>query len=804
MTWDVRCRQHSALVVFAVCGACLCGPRAASAEEEMSCVSCPDGLFLNQSSLLCATCPANSRVPDPANASSVLACACAAGYANDSAACAPCALGRYKGTLGNATCATCPVNTNTTAAARVSLDECRCAPGFFLHASLCSPCAAGYFKGHVGNEACAPCPVDTFCPEQSIAPVPCVGNSSRLVEGGVEMRDCLCRPGYFTEDGVDRTCHPCPVGTFNALLDQTNCSGCPAGTVNTQQAADDASDCISCGANAAAPAGSSDATACVCNLGYAGEPGAVCVACAAGKFRSNMSEYICRECPVNTYNAELHVYSIESCLACPANTSTTHRTGSGSQLDCVCQPGYRTDTDDASARQCAQCGPGRFQPSHNATICSECAAGTHSAAPAASSMGSCVGCAPGSFAASVASGFCELCPADTWQDLRSIDAPSQRCERCPRNSSSVVTGSFNVSSCECAAGLRLADDSFSASGAENADVYGCVLCDAGNYCPGLGASLACELNSWSGDGVSPGPCSACAANSFAIAAEEMSSAGMCQCVAGAEGLADRNCSLCAAGSFQPCDFSHQQAHAAMHSASCALLLSSMGVRSAATATRCEPCPANFYSDAPGAASCIACPGNASSAAGSDSRLRCRCDASFTGEDGGACAMCPADAFCNGGLTHPCRLYSNSPADSDSADDCVCKAGFYSRNSTSPCLKCAENTYCPGGQTVHLCPLNSSSPLGSKVAEQCLCGPGTWRGCVDGRNADGDCEVDYSVGCFLCDAGDICVNSTLLQCPEHSTSLAGSDEGADCACNGGYFNVDKHEHVQNESTGHTHR
>ena len=121
-------RQHRALVVFAVCGAWLCGARPASAEAEMSCVSCPDGLFLHQSSLSCASCPANSRVPDPANASSVLACACA----NGSAACATCALASYKPALGNATCAACPANTNTTAVARVALAECLCAPGFFF------------------------------------------------------------------------------------------------------------------------------------------------------------------------------------------------------------------------------------------------------------------------------------------------------------------------------------------------------------------------------------------------------------------------------------------------------------------------------------------------------------------------------------------------------------------------------------------------------------------------------------------------------------------------------------------------
>jgi len=437
------------------------------------------------------------------------------GVCHTSAACAPCNLATYKPALGNATCAACPANTNTTAVAHVALAECLCAPGFFfrkfipqtvttfvnvapgcgvnqdaacpasasssgvdasrgindnlqslfythestsarhwfrvdlqaardivhivfynrndccrdrangghirvgssptweenavcatLDASAiqtraceasgqyvfivlpmgratlnfaqfrvfsaiivvipgqiiddCPPCAAGSFKGHVGNEACAPCPVDTFCPVQSVAPVPCVGNSSRLEVGGATQFDCLCRPGVFTEDALSRTCRACPVGTFNALFDQSDCTACPAGTVNTRQASDDAAACIACGANAAAPAGSSDAVACACNVGFAGEPGGVCVACAAGKFRSNLSEYICQECPANTYNAELSVVSIESCLACPANTSTTNRTGSGSQLDCVCRPGFRTDAEDASKRQCAECGPGRF------------------------------------------------------------------------------------------------------------------------------------------------------------------------------------------------------------------------------------------------------------------------------------------------------------------------------------------------------------------------------------------------------------------------------------------------------------
>ena len=189
--------------------------------------------------------------------------------------------------------------------------------------------------------------------------------------------------------------------------------------------------------------------------------------------------------------------------------------------------------------------------------------------------------------------------------------------------------SFNVSSCVCERGFRLADGSF-VGGREDADAYGCVLCHAGNFCPGNGTSRTCPLNMWSAVRVNAGPCDACAVRSFAMADAGMRSPDMCQCVAGAEGTADNNCSLCAAGSFQPCDFSQRRAHSARHNASCMAQATALGNRSAATTMRCEPCPPNFYSDASGADSCSACPANASSPARSEARSRCRCNAAFTG------------------------------------------------------------------------------------------------------------------------------------------------------------------------------
>ena len=821
-----RWRRALSVLLWTACVACLCGGRAA----EMTCRACPDGSYLNQTAVSCAECPAHSRVPGPANASSVLACECEAAHTPSATACEPCALASYKGALGNVSCTLCPANTNTTARGGVALAECLCAPGFFLDASACAPCAAGSFKGHVGNEACAPCPVDTYCPAQSIAPVPCVGNSSRLTEGGQTVRDCLCLPGFrytgpaarktasktypttalvltteadgyilieskvanyvdtwddegytvrvksseaqshgrngalwdgqsgppffigepykfehfnpwgyygatrfkgvagaltlldmgrdilptsmvlqarmtanigfapglfkiyasntpedwtatntetwiqlyhqsvtatysstgstqfdvttdtayqyyalhilntvsqpqlflaewdiigtSTEDDFSRMCTPCPVGSFNAEFNQTACSACPQDSFNSHRASSNVSACLACDPNAAAPEGSSRSTACRCNVGYAGGFGASCVACPAGRYASldlplplvydfaamstlqewrayartfatianfeymnpstlgiygahareasityvlsdkydtvevriaNINQasyvnvylcrtssggyactlgasagprttrtyttqylpgdtlfvneesavmgrglritttksadldllvYICAECPADTYNAELAVVSIAQCHACPPNTTTQGRHGSGGRGDCACRPGFRA-YDRAGARPCAPCGAGRLQMAHNASSCLRCAPGTYSAAPAAESIATCMACAAGSFATSDASSHCELCPADKWQDLRARDAKSQRCERCPRNSSTrdagrrhvttgasnvptgasnVTTGAFNVSACVCAIGLRLAPGSLLAGG----------------------------------------------------------------------------------------------------------------------------------------------------------------------------------------------------------------------------------------------------------------------------------------------------------------------------------------------------
>jgi hypothetical protein len=90
-------------------------------------------------------------------------------------------------------------------------------------------------------------------------------------------------------------------------------------------------------------------------------------------------------------------------------------------------------------------------------------------------------------------------------------------------------------------------------------------------------------------------------------------------------------------------------------------------------------------------------------------------------------------------------------------------------------------------------VNSTSLAGAAAASACTCAPGTWRGCtpVEGGGAvdsnNEPCEIDFLLPCEECGEDVVCLNNTLLHCPEHSTAPAGSSHSEDCVCEGGYFN-----------------
>ena len=110
-----------------------------------------------------------------------------------------------------------------------------------------------------------------------------------------------------------------------------------------------------------------------------------------------------------------------------------------------------------------------------------------------------------------------------------------------------------------------------------------------------------------------------------------------------------------------------------------------------------------------------------------------------------------------------------------------------------------NVLPPGGLGNQPCPSNSSSAAGAVAAENCVCESGYWRGCAlntENKYVDThglDCTLDYASACVQCGPDDICVNDTLLHCPEFSSSPTGSSLPQHCICDDGYYAEYHDEH-----------
>ena len=765
-------RTTWALLVCAV----VCGPALSRAQpaQELTCVACRDGFFLDDSAVagggdaVCRRCPVNMFTRPDRNASEQTHCLCNPGWSNSSLGvavdvCAPCAIGLFKPQLGNVTCSACPADSSTPGTNSTALDACLCSPGFEPTAAdehVCAACAPGRFKGALADEACAECPEDFFCGGQTVTPTACSADSDSAA-GSDAIFDCACRPGFSavfatSADGTAHACLLCAAGKFNEDVNQTACADCPADTFLSTTGASNASACRACDPNAQAPAGSVAAEACVCDLGYAGVPGAPCEACLPGFYRENAGEYSCSACPTDTYNVDSASVSRAQCSDCPE--STTSASGSAAPLDCVCVAGFRSERV-GDANVCHQCAAGSFQPATNQTACVGCAAGTFSTAVGATAGTVCETCDAGFFTTVTGRSACRACAHSTYQDQALADPTAQPCTPCPAHSRHALNGSVDVTDCRCDAGYAQRGD-----GANAADPHRCELCTAGYYCPGDGVELVCPPNHYSEAGSAV--CTECANNSQALA-DSIVTVQECKCVAGAEGTFDAGCVLCPPGEFQGA--------------------ADGGVDA------CEPCAPGSYAVGRGNTACAACPGNASSAAGSDSETDCGCVPGFYGPAGGPCELCLEDHFCPGGSAiEACRAHAAAPEGSASQADCVCVAGYVSANATAACQRCPPDAYCPGGQAQEQCPDNSFSLAGASVLAQCDCDPGYWRECIvdttTGLAVDSSgspCVIEHARPCVLCGEDVVCANNTLVHCPANSTAPAGTSDAHDCVCEPGF-------------------
>ena len=630
----------------------------------------------------------------------------------------------------------------------------------------CELCAAGSFKNESGDQACLPCPVGSFCPEGAITPTLCPSESTSNT-GGESAADCFCVPGFVnvrtsgtSGHNLLSQCDPCPVGQFNPVYDVTECQLCPADTFLTATASTAESDCQPCTNESFSSEGSDAHTDCLCNSGYEGVPGGPCEACSPGFYRDITEDNttdICEACPGGTYNALVAASARVLCLACP--TATDSASGSGSLSSCVCDPGFFA-ADRSSLHDCAACGNGTFQPSANSSACELCPAGKFSEHLAAVSSDVCQQCVDGFYNTVLGSSACAPCPGNTWQNLSRTSTHAFVCSSCPANSQHALEAQTDIEACRCDAGFAEYDTGSSS--------YHCKPCLAGHYCPGDGAQILCPVNQFALEGSTQ--CTQCSSNSRGgqIVGEEE-----CLCLIGHEGESNSDCTPCQVGKFQPLNLTFN--------------------------STCSECAAGSYVDFEGAEECLICPGNASSPPGSSAINQCGCSPGFFGPNGGTCVQCQADRFCPGGTSdQPCRAFSTSPPGSDAQEDCSCRPGFFSDNTTSSCRKCLPGSYCSGGLHIAGCSSNSDSVPGSDAIEDCHCVAGMWRGCallINGTemNEAGACTIDYTLPCFGCGIDTVCVNNTVLHCPEFSEADPASSHPDDCVCEHGYRRVDSDSH-----------
>jgi len=222
---------------------------------------------------------------------------------------------------------------------------------------------------------------------------------------------------------------------------------------------------------------------------------------------------------------------------------------------------------------------------------------------------------------------------------------------------------------------------------------------------------------------------------------------------------------------------------------------------------CEACPAGEFTAVSASVSCAACSAHCESVNASASFVTQECNASrdvlcsactvcgpgtFADPECGVavsddrvdsvCVSCTPNYYCPGeGVRTPCPGGSSSVSGSNSTGDCGCIPGLATVDGV--CTPCGFDVYCIGGQSFD-CPTHSlTRGVRNSAIHDCLCLMGFYR-VIETAGLD---SLD-NFSCAVCTPDDYCFNNSLYDCSdERMTSLAGSDEAADCRCVDGFYN-----------------
>ena len=480
--------------------------------------------------------------------------------------------------------------------------------------------------------------------------------------------------------------------------------------------------------------------------------------CPAGQTRDPSGNGGCLSCPANTWKSSSGDASV--CTSCPTNSGTNGVSGSQSKSACLCQPGFTGNGDINANPYCTACSVNTYKTTTANSVCTTCPPNSDTNNVTSQTTSSACLCRPG-FTGNGdinANPYCTACSTNTHKTTTA----NTICTTCSDGSTATSEGSLE---CLCSAGYEDNSDG-------NSDSNPC---------------LQCAIDTWKstiGSGTKGGiDCTPCAVGEGTDNALGSTSETACECRPGYFMSTESSCQLCPINTFktifsdeiEPCT-------------NCATGTGTNGATGSTNSNACSTCIAG-YTKVNG--TCTECSADTYKISNGDQGCTpCEDNRSTGGTSGGtsaaSCNTCSPGFFDNGTMFLSCtpcedNTYKSSmgiesctpcPSDKttvgnrinypilDSANACVCMAGWYYIPEESKCEMCTRGKF-----------KSSVGDFDCTDMTVTSCAPGT------GYVSDSRTNVLKNKGstiddarCINCVAGQYKMNTNKLRCEEMTVNV----------------------------------
>ncbi|CAD5124771.1 DgyrCDS13035 [Dimorphilus gyrociliatus] len=612
--------------------------------------------------------------------------------------------------------------------------------------------------------------------------------SGKFVYSNTNPQDTSVTQVYSCSRGhqfLTKGCMPCDVGHKE---EASVCVKCPADYFQNRVAS---TECIKCDSAKTSLPGS---TVCVdkCPSGYKSD-GSNCIKCGFGYYRK----------------AEVHLGG--KCIKCKSGSTTNSETAE-SQLECVCQKGFK----QTSTMECLKCPINEYQDKLNQTFCIKCPDGYGTLKDTSMNIGSCKKrCPPGE--ESLDNINCTECKRGFFKVSMDIDV---KCKKCPFDKTTYSAGSQSCDASLCSPGnkliatgecqkcdygeyqdemdkkeCKLCDPNYSTQDRGSTNKSNCKrLCENGYYRQ-KDLCIKCEKGYYRRTTNATKLGETCTKCPIGKTTKQEGSDNIALCIYDcSEGQKQTNsgCEDCKIGYYQDEKYATDckkcpdglttLRERSKDKTDCILIC---GKGEYADSDSCKMCKKGFYKEFIGPMSCHKCPENFSTI-GEGSKSAADCTEPDCGPGrylhGSVCLDCDYGFYHSTGFTRKCDEcpvnMTTIGTKARSENECYenCESGMEIRGSS--CTKCIRGYYRKlglNGKKISalctLCPANkTTSDIGAAECDVLLCAPGTY--------PKGEC-TPCEAGTFQPSNIPLTENTKCIPCGKKKTSPTGSKRESDC-------------------------